>query len=241
MKKLAFVMLFMISCNALQNVQSSDDQSDERDLEPAAATDTLRSLPTSPPVSAGVTTGAVLFRDDFSDTGSGWDRHTDADGSTDYDNGQYLIQVVDANADFFANPGNDYPGDIIIEVTAEKIGGVDDNNFGIICRYQDPGNFYDFMISSDGFYTAVKTVNFEPEFIGSSRWEQSSAIHIGDTTNTIRVECVGYAFRLYANGTLLLEVQDSTFSGGDVGLIAGTFDVPGTIIAFDDFVVYAVE
>lgn len=183
----------------------------------------------------------VLFQDDFSDTGSGWDRHTDADGSSDYENGQYLIQVVEVRADFFANPGNEYPGDISIEVTATKIGGVDDNSFGIICRYQDPSNYYEFVISSDGYYTAFKTVDNSTTFMDANGWEESSAINIGDATNTIRVECVGNTFRLFANGTLLLEVQANALSGGDVGLIAGTLDVPGTIIAFDDFVVHGAE
>jgi hypothetical protein len=33
-------------------------------------------------------------------------------------------------------------------------------------------------------------------------------------------------------------VEDDTYASGDVGLIAGTFDEPGTDIRFDDFVVY---
>ena len=36
---------------------------------------------------------------------------------------------------------------------------------------------------------------------------------------------------------LLAEVRDPSFSRGDVGLIAGTWDVTGLIMAFDNFVV----
>jgi len=42
---------------------------------------------------------------------------------------------------------------------------------------------------------------------------------------------------VYANGTLLGSADDSTFTSGDVGLEAGTFDVGGTEIRFDNFVV----
>ena len=37
---------------------------------------------------------------------------------------------------------------------------------------------------------------------------------------------------------LLTEVTDTTFASGEVGLIAGTFDTPGTDVLFDDFTVY---
>jgi hypothetical protein len=42
---------------------------------------------------------------------------------------------------------------------------------------------------------------------------------------------------LYANGTEILSVTDSTFDSGDVGLVAGTGDYIGTDILFDDFLV----
>jgi hypothetical protein len=38
---------------------------------------------------------------------------------------------------------------------------------------------------------------------------------------------------------MLADVQDSEFSDGDVGLFAGTFDVVGTDIHYDNFVVSA--
>ena len=235
MKKIVVVMLFMVSCNFLQNIQSGDQPAgrsvEESPADGAIFTDIQPTLPPTAVAPDANTPTGILFQDDFSDPDSGWDRIADADGST----------VTAESIDLFANPGSDFRDDIIIEVTADKIGGVDDNNFGIICRYQDPGNYYEFLISSDGFYAIIKITDRSGTFIGADGWVEGSAIHTGDAVNTIRVECVGSTFRLFANGILLLQAQDSAFSGGDVGLLAGTFDVPGTIIAFDDFVVYAVE
>ncbi|MCH7480709.1 MAG: hypothetical protein IIC79_04870 [Chloroflexi bacterium] len=245
MKKIVVVMLFMLSCNFLQNIQSGDQPSgrsvEESPADGAIFTDIQPALPSTAVAPDVNTPTGILFQDDFSDPNSGWDHFADADGSTDYQGGQYVIVVTAESLDLFANPGSDYPGDIIIEVTADKIGGVDDNNFGIICRYQDTGNYYEFLISSDGYFAIIKMTDRSGTFIGADGWAESSVIHTGDAVNTIRVECVGNTLRLFANGALLLQAQDSTFSGGDVGLIAGTFDVPGTIIAFDDFVVYAAE
>ena len=237
MKKLAFVLLFMFSCG-FPNLIESSQQDDEATQAPIT---NPTSIPIQPDEGGGNTLGAVLYSDDFSDSSSGWDIRSDESGSTDYVNGQYFIQINEEQLDVFSNPGSFFAEGIRIEVEAIKIGGDDDNDFGIICRYRDPQNYYYFVISSDGFFAAYRVINGETSFIGEDGWDSSSAINLGAASNTIRVDCVGSTFRLYANGTLLREVQDATFIDGDVGLIAGTFDVPGTTIAFDNFVVYAAE
>src|SRR3954452_5207544 len=58
--------------------------------------------PAGTPLPAG-----VLFQDDFSNSNSGWDKHTGADVTTDYDNGQYLIAISDPGVDVWGQPGLD--------------------------------------------------------------------------------------------------------------------------------------
>lgn len=178
----------------------------------------------------------VLFQDDFSDTSSGWDRVNVEDGITDYADGVYRIWVNSTSTDVWANPGLDFT-DTIVEVEATKVGGPDDNDFGVICRYQDESNFYFFIISSDGYYGLGKVVAGEQVLIGEEELMPSDAIKLGNVTNTIQADCVGSTLTLYANGAQLTSVQDSSFTSGDVGLLAGTFDEPGTDIHFDNFVV----
>ncbi|OGO48233.1 MAG: hypothetical protein A2W34_03810 [Chloroflexi bacterium RBG_16_64_32] len=178
----------------------------------------------------------VLFSDDFSDPDSGWDRVQADEGLTDYDNGQYRIFVDQARFDRWANPGLSFT-DVQVEADATKIGGPDDNDFGLVCRYQDIENFYAFLISSDGFYAILKYSGGSSEILGSDSWPPSEAINQGAATNHLRADCIADSLTLYANGEQLHAVTDSAFSSGDVGLIAGTFDEPGADIAFDDFVV----
>jgi ABC-type glycerol-3-phosphate transport system substrate-binding protein len=46
----------------------------------------------------------VLFQDDFSNTGSGWDQiQVEGEGMTDYENGYYRIQVLTSSTDVWAN------------------------------------------------------------------------------------------------------------------------------------------
>jgi hypothetical protein len=178
----------------------------------------------------------VLFQDDFSDPSSGWDRVNETDGTTDYVDGAYRIFVNSPSFDIWANPGLDFT-DTVIEVEATKVAGPDDNDFGVICRYQDLDKFYFFIISSDGYYGIARVVDGEQELMGQESMADSDAIKQGMATNKIRADCVGDQLSLYVNGTLLVEATDSTYTAGDVGLIAGTFDVAGTDIHFDNFVV----
>lgn len=178
----------------------------------------------------------VLFRDDFSDPSSGWDRVNGEEGITDYQDGRYRILVNTANTDVWANPGLEF-GDVIVEVNATKAGGPDDNDFGVICRYQDLNNFYFFLISSDGYYGIGRVVAGEQTLIGDNQLYPDDAIRQGEATNHIRADCIGSSLTLHVNGVELAEVQDDTLTSGDVGLLAGTFDQPGTDILFDNFLV----
>jgi hypothetical protein len=178
----------------------------------------------------------ILFQDDFSDPSSGWDQVSVMEGETDYVDGAYRIFVNETSYDIWANPGLEFTN-TVIEVDATKVGGPDDNDFGIICRYQGLDRFYFFIISSDGYYGIGRVVNGEQELLQNEQMLESAAINQGLATNKLRVECVGDRLSFFANDTLLLEVDDATYSSGDVGLLAGTFDTAGTDIHFDNFIV----
>ncbi len=178
----------------------------------------------------------LLFKDDFSDTSSGWDQVKTDTGETDYVDGAYRIFVDETGTDVWANPGLNFT-DVSVQVEATKAGGPEDNDFGVICRSQDVSRFYFFVISSDGYYGIGKVSDAGQELIGMDSMQPSEAIQQGEATNTVRADCVGSSLSLYVNGEKLDEVQDSELSSGDVGLIAGSFDTPGTDIHFDNFVV----
>jgi hypothetical protein len=151
--------------------------------------------------------------------------------------GVYRILVNEANVDIWSRPGLKF-GDVQIEVDAFKVGGDRDNRFGVICRAVDDDSFYTFIISSDGFY-GIGMINDDAyQLIGMDALQPSDAIQLGSAMNHIRADCVGDTLTLFVNGVQLAQVKDSTFSSGDVGLIAGSYETPGTDIRFDDFIVY---
>ncbi len=177
---------------------------------------------------------SVLFQDDFSSTGSGWDRDDFEEGYTDYEDGKYRILVKLDDQSVWANPGLHFT-DVIIQVEATKAGGPDDNDFGVICRYVDVENFYYFIITSDGYYGIIKVQDGYWEYLVNDSLIYSEAINQGGASNTLRADCVGDTLTLYVNGIFMDEAYDSDYTSGDVGLIAGTYDEPGTDILFDNF------
>lgn len=187
------------------------------------------------------TASNVLFQDDFSSTSSGWDTVNQEDGITDYQDGAYRILVNKTQFDFWSNPGlTDLPADVRVEVDATKTAGPDANDIGVICRSSqtDSGyNFYYLVIGSDGYASISKIENNDQTVLAEQASEAIPAIKTGNATNHIRADCVGSTLTLYVNGEQVLTTTDSTHTGGDVGLIAGTFDEVGTDVLFDNFIV----
>lgn len=178
--------------------------------------------------------GSVLFQDDFSDVTSGWIQDYSANGSTDYQDSGYRITLTSPNWLMWSIPKLQF-NDVRIEVDATKVSGPDNNSHGIICRYIDEGHFYSFAISSDGYYGIAKFIAGEGALIDMQTMQYSQAIHQGEGTNHLSVECVGDSLSLSVNGEELVRVIDGDYRSGEVGLIASTYDEPGTDILFDNF------
>ncbi len=190
----------------------------------------------APPTEATPTGPKVLFQDDFSSAGNEWLQLRDTDGITDFEQDGYRIMVDKTEWVFWSNPGISV-SNVKIDVDATKLGGPEENEFGVICRYVDENNFYFFTTTSDGYFSVNKMVNGEFSFIGMEEFGTTEVVNGGNVLNHLTAECNGNTLRFWVNGSLLLETQDDSYTVGDVGLIAGTADAAGTDILFDNFVV----
>ena len=184
---------------------------------------------------ASPTTEGLLYSDDFSDPSSGWDVYSDEDSDKGYSDGEYYILVKTTDLVSWGNPGRTFT-DFRLEVDARKVAGPDDNQFGVIARYRDSDNFYVFAISSDGYYRVRKQVDDEWETL--VEWTTSPHIKQGESTNHLTLIAQGADFGFYVNGEHLVDVTDASFTEGDTGLVAGTFDEAGVRIHFDNLEVW---
>ncbi|MGB7538034.1 MAG: hypothetical protein WBM17_05815 [Anaerolineales bacterium] len=227
----AAVLLF--SCSSLSEVSGMLSTVE------ALATPDASGVSNTAPASTADSSGTILFEDDFSDDSKGWGAVTDEYGTTGFSDGAYIISVADSMSYLLADP--DTAGtytDVSIEV---DILASDEtpHDMGVICRYQDDDNFYYLIISSDGYYAVGKFKDGEDLLVELDEMpaDENGVIQTGMAANHLRADCVGDTLTLYANGKQLLEVQDSDFSEGGVGLIAGSYDDAPIIVLFDNFIV----
>jgi hypothetical protein len=174
-----------------------------------------------------------LFQDEFEQNTTGWDRLTNDVGIMDYDSGGYRMLIRQPSFNFWSTPEVDF-GDVRLEVDVTKLNGPDENRAGLMCRYQN-GNYYFFVISSDGYYAIGKFIDGTNILLGQSAMQASPIIQTG-AVNHLRADCIGDSLILYVNFNLVGGAQDADLQTGDIGLIAGSFSQPGVDVLFDHFV-----
>jgi hypothetical protein len=184
----------------------------------------------------------VIFQDDFSKNSTGWDQHTGADVTTNYDNGQYLIQVSQPSVDVWAEPGLDL-SDVALQVQAQYSAGPANNEYGVMCRYQRAGDgkssFYFFFISTDGYYALGKVSKDVRTILSPAQGSPQPSTAIKpeqDGVNELMATCSGNHLSLSVNGTAVGDFSDDELKHGDIGLVAGTYDEGGVAIHFDNLV-----
>ena len=130
-----------------------------------------------------------------------------------------------------------------MQVTARNTQSVPDASFGVVCNYQDDGNFYFMGIGSDGRYAIFKMMNGQPAYLSSPKveWLASDKIPVNAESYQIGATCASGSLTLSVNGKEIATIHDSTFSQGDVGLAAMNDQKSPSLISFDDFTLEAVK
>ena len=182
-----------------------------------------------------VASGEVLFQDDFSDSGSGWDEQTDDTTRVlEYFDGYYRIQVEGSHQLLWTGPVMQF-SDVHLETDMIKVIGSSDDTFGLVCRAEDASNYYFFVISSDGYYGIGKSINGVQELLNAPGMLPADEISQGKTKNHLRADCIGERLELFINGQEIAKVTDSQFTHGRVGILAGTLEASENVILFDNF------
>jgi hypothetical protein len=182
----------------------------------------------------------ILFQDDFSDPNSGWEVGDYDGGSVGYETGYYFVIGTGTGVNMYGAARKSF-SDVIISVDATVAYGPsnDNNGYGIVCRKNpDPtsDNGYYLRISGDGYYNITKAD--ENGFTDLVAWTESSAVRQGTKTNKIVASCIGNTLKLEVNGEVVAQATDSTYSSGDIALMAVVYeDGSTTKVQFDNLVV----
>ncbi len=191
----------------------------------------------------GLTTGAVLYKDDFSKPDSGWSVSASDNTAKYYKDGKYLIEIKNPGYTGWGTPEDEYFDDgVVIDVDATLTDGPTNNDFGVICHFQDNDNFYYLAISSDGYAGIMKESDGSGLKVisGDGKMLTTTAVKKGKgVTNHLQAICNAGRLTLLVNGTKAVEVQDDEFAEGNVGLAASAYKSGGggVIVSFDNLVV----
>jgi hypothetical protein len=184
-----------------------------------------------------VPANGVFYQDDFANSKSGWGVLNSDAGVAAYSKDSYHIYLKAPNVNLWAHPGQDFSV-ARIEADVLTTNGPSENRMGLICRMQDAANFYYFVISDDGYYGIGKVKDGKWSLLETAEMRPHGAILTGGKINHLRADCVDGLFALYVNDQLVGTAADNDFASGDVGILAGSFNIPGVDVYFDNFVVY---
>jgi hypothetical protein len=186
---------------------------------------------------ASSASGELLLQDDFSDTMvSDLDVSEDDTSRSAYEGGAYVVEVKVPEMVVWSLVGGPYT-DVSLEVEAEVPTDAEVTAAGIVFRYQDNDNFYLYSVSNDGYY--------QLELLQDGEWIMLIDPTLSDVVdggrNTLRVETRGPRIALYANGTVLEETVDATFTTGDAGLAVSTYERSAGTVRFDNLTIVRAE
>jgi len=176
------------------------------------------------------------WSDDFSDPAGGWQAESDASAEVRCYEGVMSLLVKVPNRLAWASAGREF-SDFRLAVEATQVAGPDDNEYGLLVRMRDADHFYRFSISGDGYYLVSKYDGGAWEVLNGDWTSSDAAIHLGAVTNLLEVVCQGATMTFLVNGVTLMQVEDGSYSRGDIGLYAGSFFEPGVEIHFDNLTV----
>ena len=187
------------------------------------ATPRATPLPTPLPAATPTPYNKIVFKDDFSNTSSGWDRKNSSDYILDYVAGGYRIFI-----------GKDDGGQLVwikdglsnvsVEADVQKIGGPDDAWFGVTCRMKEGTGGYAFELSMDGSYEIDKytfTSNGDEKATLTDGTMKLDLLKVAEA-NHLRAACDHSTLSLFVNEQFVSQTSDSAFTSGGVGLISLT-------------------
>lgn len=193
--------------------------------------------PTAVPLQAE--DSGVLLVENFTVGRTGnWLTEADDLGLTAVLNERMLIEVNAANTIQYTTLQERPFGDFVLELEVTQLAGSLESSFGVLFRMQSPQEFFRFDITGNGRY------NIERHNANGSwsrfveDWPISTAIKQGyNVTNLLRVYAEGPVIAVYANGELLHQFEDPSYSEGNIALTGGTFGQSGLSVSFDNLVV----
>jgi len=177
----------------------------------------------------------VSYSDDFDTSNKGnWTEFNGDDAVTQWRSSRFAFDVFAEGITAISTTNELSLDDVVVESEVYRMDDVLTNDMGLVCRYQDPDNYYSFSFGNDDYLAVYK--NVEGDWI--SLFNEFVDVDLSAEFHKAAISCIGPELSLYIDDQLLVRVTDSDLPAGDVGLLAGTYGDTPVMIEFDNFVVY---
>jgi hypothetical protein len=112
--------------------------------------------------------------------------------------------------------------------------------YGIVTR-RDDKNYYQFLVSDSGYFKIRK--HDDDGWTTLVDWTENDVIEQGaNVVNRLQVLSNGADQLFYVNGIYVGGVTDTSFTSGQVGLMAGSYaEGPNVHVVFDNLVLYTIQ
>lgn len=137
-----------------------------------------------------------------------------------------LEGYVVADRGYILSTNNVVHNDVIVNARVRQSEGVAGNGFGVVCRTDEQGNGYYFLISSDGSFTISVGTPARNELFEKIPWQYHSSINQGFAENEIRAVCAGNYLAMFINDVFVAETFDDEFASGELGVAVGAVGQP---------------
>jgi hypothetical protein len=192
----------------------------------------------APPVEGGG--AAVLYQDDFTDPATGWDERQFDNYFVGYHEPEYYhveVNTPNSRRTVF-EPGkqsfNDFTVELDVLTAAAKTAPEGDFRYGLAFR-RSGDQYYAFVISPrTKQWTVLKS---SPSGLETLAEGTEAGIHDIDVNDALRIDVQGSNFLFHLNDTLISQVTDADYTGGEIGFYVETFDSPQSHIHFDQLTI----
>lgn len=205
------------------------------ELEPAITT--TPALPDLTDLLAEILELAPDVSDEFRrDTGD-WGTAAGEKATLSYHNRAFLIEID--SPDWLSWSLNqqiaeDQLDTFYLEVDIEQVAGPQDAEYGVVFRFVDGDNFYAYYLSGHGTFSLWRKV--DGEWLALIPWSTSQAMTTGEgAVNRLGLLVEGDQMTLFINDVVVGQATDDSLTGGQLGLIAGSFEAGGVAALFDNF------
>jgi len=159
-----------------------------------------------------------LYQDDFESDGGHWGELNTEDVGTRIEESALHIELykplMNAINNFQDRDFEDFTITCYAQSRGESLG-----MYGIVFRSQDYLNHYYFQVTDQGYFRFGKKIN---ELIDIIPWTYSEIISGQAEENKLMVTMEGDRILAYINDQQVVDLRDSTYQSGGLGLIAGS-------------------